>query len=328
MSRARLGGVALLLAVSFGSASAQAQDGKAVAVAAFDQAEKLMSEGKIAQACSKFAESQRLDPQLGTLLHLADCYSQNGQTASAWASFREAGEIAEKRGDPRQKVAEEHARALEPKLSKLQIEVPEHADAGLRIERNQVAVGDALWNTALPTDPGTYTITASAPGRSTWTGSIVVPTDGKTVVIRVPQLEAAPAGSSASGTDQPGPAQNDAPSADSKGATPWLAIGALGVGVVGVAVGSVFALTSKSKRDESESYCDGNQCTREGVDLRDDAIGAGNIATIAFIVGGAGLVGGTVLWLTHSSDSQSEKTAGFAPRVGLGLGSIRVEQSW
>ena len=28
-----------------------------------------------------------------------------------------------------------------------------------------VLIGDALWSVAVPTDPGTYTVTASAPGR-------------------------------------------------------------------------------------------------------------------------------------------------------------------
>ncbi|HEX5098164.1 MAG TPA: hypothetical protein VFV94_01635, partial [Polyangiaceae bacterium] len=81
------------------TAQVSAQDARAAAVLAYDQAEALMAAGKVAEACPRYAESQKLDPQLGTLLHLADCLEKKGQTASAWAAFRDASEIAEQRGD-------------------------------------------------------------------------------------------------------------------------------------------------------------------------------------------------------------------------------------
>src|SRR5258706_3292372 len=88
--------VGLLLVVP---RAALAQDAKAAAVSAYDEAETLIAQGKLAEACPRYAESQRLDPQLGTLLHLADCMERNGQTASAWAGFREASEVAGTLGD-------------------------------------------------------------------------------------------------------------------------------------------------------------------------------------------------------------------------------------
>src|SRR5882672_3749411 len=78
----------------------------------FDDAEALLAAGNIVGACPKYAESQRLDPQLGTLLHLANCYEKEGKTASAWSGFKEAHELAAKRKDPRQATARARAASL------------------------------------------------------------------------------------------------------------------------------------------------------------------------------------------------------------------------
>lgn len=61
--------------------------------------------------------------QLGTQIALASCYEKLGKTASAWAEFRAAASAAVKVHDKRQQFAEEHAAALEPKLSKIAVVV-------------------------------------------------------------------------------------------------------------------------------------------------------------------------------------------------------------
>ena len=59
----------------------------AAAQALFDEATKLTKQGRYPEACEKLAESNRLDPGIGTQFHLADCYEQSGRFASAWAGF-------------------------------------------------------------------------------------------------------------------------------------------------------------------------------------------------------------------------------------------------
>src|SRR5258706_2634131 len=63
---------------------------KAAAQTLFDDGRKLMAAGKFGEACPKLAESQTLDPGVGTPVNLADCYEPGGQTASAWTAFLEA----------------------------------------------------------------------------------------------------------------------------------------------------------------------------------------------------------------------------------------------
>src|SRR5829696_5855787 len=100
-------------------ALAQTAADEPTAEALFTEGRRLLAERRYAEACAKLAESQRLDPAIGTLLNLADCHEKNGQTASAWARFREAAEAARRAGDAtREKVAARRASALDEKLSK------------------------------------------------------------------------------------------------------------------------------------------------------------------------------------------------------------------
>jgi hypothetical protein len=57
------------------------------------------------------------------------------------------------------------------------------------------------------------------------------------------------------------------------------------------------------------------------VDLKSQARSAGNISTVGFIVGGVGLAGAAVLWLTAGSSSS-------APQVGLGPQGVSVKARW
>jgi hypothetical protein len=321
-------------------AHVSAQDARAAAVLAYDQAEALMAAGKVAEACPRYAESQKLDPQLGTLLHLGDCFEKNGQTASAWASFRDAAEVAEQRGDPRKKFAEKRIKALAPRLSRLQINVPHVAE--LHVERDSIVVGDTLLNSPVPTDPGSHTITASAPGRQSWTGTAIVKADGSMTLITIPDLEkdvspspAAPVSSTVAATTQPGDSAQPTTPAD----TPkdgslsqrWPALAAGAVGVAGIAVGSVFGLKSMSKKKEAGEHCDGADCRdTEGVTLRKDAIAAGNISTIGFVVGGVGLATGMVLWfvLPSGSSQTTEGRQAGRTRVGLTPSAVTLEHVW
>src|SRR5512139_3095133 len=82
--------LAVLVQASAVSAGQPSREDQAAAEALFLQGGKLKAQGKIEEACNKWAASQRLDPAVGTLLFLGDCYEALGRTASAWATFTEA----------------------------------------------------------------------------------------------------------------------------------------------------------------------------------------------------------------------------------------------
>jgi hypothetical protein len=294
---------ALLACLLFsGTAAAQPEDRRAAAQALFEQGKALIEAGKFKEACPKLADSQRLDPGIGTSLWLADCYENNGQTASAWAQFKEAAAAASMQKDPREKLARQRAQDLERKLTRLTI-----ANAGstkaISIKRDGIDVGPSELGNALPVDPGSHEIVASAAGFKTWRKTVDVPAQSVTVSVAVPDLERADSATSAPPTNpattpRSGPTPEEGESDGSTQRTIGLVVA--GIGVAGVGVGSFFALSAKGTYDDSNENgrCTNNVCGAEGKSLRDDAESKALVATIAMGVGAAAIVAGAVLFFT------------------------------
>src|SRR5689334_16417638 len=120
----RTSAVAIVLATVGPRASAQSAADKAAAEALFDQGRAAMQEGDFGKACGLLERSQHIDPGIGTLLYLAECYEKSGRTASAWATFREAADAATAAKEPqRARTGRERAQRLEPLLSRLTVQV-------------------------------------------------------------------------------------------------------------------------------------------------------------------------------------------------------------
>jgi serine/threonine-protein kinase len=300
-------------------ANAQSPSDKAAAQALFDDAQKLARSNDWAAACPKFAESNRLDPGIGVKLYLADCYERVGRTASAWEMFGEAEEYARKAGDNRASVAHDRAEKLAPHLIQLVIVAPAPAE-GLVVRRDAVDVGSAQWGVSVPVDPGPHRIDASAPGKQPWTITVDAKEGTAAMRVEVPAL--------ADATPVATPAQVAAPSVDAAAPEPGktqriLAVVATGVGVAGIAAGSILGLNAKSKLDDSNSgHChDGNLCDAAGVDLRSQAKSDAVGSTILFAVGVAGIAGGAVLWFTSP---RAAATVGVTPIVTERLAGLQV----
>lgn len=171
---------------------AGAQSASTEAEALFREGKKLMADGKIAEACSAFDSSQKLDPSVSTMLNQAACREKNNQITTAWGLFVEAERQTRDQTDAKSKsfnkVAHEHASKLEGKLSKMSVKVASPV-AGLAIKRNGAPVDSVLWNQAIPLDGGTYTIEASAAGYKTWSTQVTLAADSDTKTVEVPALE-------------------------------------------------------------------------------------------------------------------------------------------
>ena len=307
---------------------------RAAAEALFNQGRDLMTAGKFADACPKFEASQQLDPGLGTMLNLAECYEKTGRTASAWAEYREAIPLARAAGSKaRLDLATERAQALQERLSTLTIRAMSGDDEGVHLEvrRDGVALQEAELGSPIPVDPGEHVVEAVAPGKQPWASKVQVAGDAAKVSVEIPKLQAV-------GSDQTPPAatattpavtttpDNTPPASDKPSGSAQRTTGLVfgGVGVVGIGLGAFFGLQASSKWSDAKKGCSDYPygCSANATDLRSSAHSAGTVSTVAFVAGGALLATGVVLYLTAPTKKQSV-ALGFGPGSAFVQGSFQ-----
>jgi len=322
-----------LLWVSPALAQTSATD-KAAAEALFDEGVKLLGKGQYEAACKKLEDSERVDPGIGTLLYLADCYEKLGKTASAWATFRAAASMAQNAGQAeRARAGMERADKLEGKLVRLSIDAaPEtRALTGLTIKRGAEVVPLTLLGTEFPVDPGDYEIVASAPGYLPFSTKVTVGGAAASQTVAIPALEVDP-NAPEPAAEEP-VAEEPAAPAEQKQAEPprgrtqrtvGLVLG--GLGVVGLGVGSVFGVLAIDKNNQAkQAGCDGAGCPdANGVALTDAALDSAGLSTGFFIAGGALLATGAVVYFT-APHSQKETALVRSIRVAARPGGLSLQ---
>jgi hypothetical protein len=298
-----------------------AADRAALAEALFAQGKRLMIEGRFSEACARFRESERIDHGIGTLLNLADCYEQNGQTASAWAEFRSAAAAAHAAGQAeREQVARDRAHRLLPLLARLTILIPQrHVVPGLVVMRDDIVLDKSHWNATTLVDPGAHSLVVSAPGKRTDKRIITVPKwSGAWVTTTVPALADLPPRA------PPAPAKATLEPGMSSQQITGLSIGS--VGIAGVLIGSALGLHSISRNNAAAPHCRGALCDPEGVALQSQAQRAGSAATVALIVSGAALAAGATVYFTAPKRSQIGASAGIG--VTPSSSALFLEAAW
>jgi hypothetical protein len=293
---------------------------RAAAEALFQRAAELMDAEKYAEACEKFQASQELDPALGTMLHLADCYDRAGKTASSWALFQEAAQKARRGGQPdRERIANERAQDLQKRLSLLELRIAkEHVVPGLELAVNGVAVPRASLNTPLPVDPGSTRVEARAPGKKPWTATFALPVGPVTRVLEIGALADAPR--KAEPSPASGSERRDEPRSSNVQVTLGYVTGA--VGIAALVAGGFFAYRAYDQNRRSKAECrteDPNACTSDGVELRDDAKQSAAFSTIATVSGAALVAGGVVIVLTAPPSAPSREHAALPRGAALSI---------
>lgn len=318
--------VLTLLAVTLvaGSLGAQGMTNEALAEALFQEGKRLMETGRFGEACPKLAESMRLDPGGGTQLLLGQCYEKLGKTATAWTIFNDALATSRKanRAD-REKIAKDRIVALEARLAKLTLRVaPELSSLpGFSVTLDGTLISQAAFGTPLPIDPGSHEIVTVATGYTPGRVRIDITTDGekRSVDVPTPTKDAPPPPTATTSAPPPPPATTTAPPPKTTTAPPpadgaWkrpAGYASLGVGLLSIGVGSILALSAKSKYDDSKELCPTSPCSNKaGLDLNDSARARGNVATLFWGVGLVGVGAGT--WFLVSAP-RHETTVAIVP---------------
>jgi hypothetical protein len=289
----------------------------------FYEGRTLMAQHRYAEACAVFERSETLRTTIGIMLNLADCYEQAGRGASAWSMFHEAVLAARKAHDAREAFALQRIAALEPKLVRLTIDASTlSAVPGAEVRIDGKGLDIKQWGTGVPVDPGRHTVDAQAPGKQPWSMTFDA---ASSMTIGVPRLQGL---RSESASQTPNETETGAqpPPVDQStrlGPERKLALVAASVGVVGLAIGSVFGAISMSKHDGAASHCTNrdNPCDPTGVALGGEAQSAGDVSTVAFVLGAAAVAGGITLWLiapsTHATPDVALVTSAGPQGAGL-----------
>ncbi len=317
-------GVACALAVACGLAAGDARADRITdAEDLFRRAKALMAENKYSEACPLLEESERLDPQMGTLLNLAICHENIGKIASAWGEFRAVEQQARAANrEDRVKLARERAAKLEPRLSRLKIVVPPEAKVeGLVVKVDGEEKAEPLW-TGFAVDPGTRTIEVSAPKKKTATLEVNVDQEGATLPVTIPVLEDEVVEEPPPPPTVPIDAQYDA---NRSRKTTGLIVGGVGLGAL--AAGAVFGVLAIAGDSDAEKACPqpcfaGSREAAEADAATDRALVFANMANVAIPIGVIVTAIGGYLVLSAGPTSKPS-TAFVAPSRGGGALGVR-----
>jgi len=313
-----------------GMAAAQEAKDRAMAESLFRAGRVLMEKGKYAEACPKIAESQRIDPHIGTLLNLALCHEGEGMTASAWAEYLQVAEQSKRAGQAdRQRIARQRADALEPSLAKVIIDAPA---PGVEVTLDGEAIQAGAFGTPFWADPGEHVVQATASGKVPYTEKFTLAAAGEHEV-KLPPLEAEkpPAPPPPVAPPPAAPAEDANQEAVARRRLLGYVIG--GGGVVLVAVGAYLGVHAFSEKSTAEAECDAQYCTQVGLDAISQMKTSEAVSTVTI---GSGLValgvGAYLVLFGHSGDVRASGGARgglvVAPTVGPQARGVALQGAW
>jgi hypothetical protein len=295
--------------------------------------------GKYQDALAMFQRAESLVHSPVHLNYIAQCQVKLGQLVEASETYLKLKREPVPNGaPPAVKKAIEGApaalAAIEPRVPHLAIKL-DGVQAGetAEVTLDGAAIAPGLLGIPTPANPGEHVIHATAPGKDSGEVRVTLAeAQNQEIVVRLAPTGAAPATAAPAAVPAatPEPAASATSSADHGSSGSGLRIPAyvsLGVGVVGLGVGTFFALDSKSAANDADDLCGGSRsncvvqpgASREDIESKNDKAGQSKtLAIVGFAVGGVGVAAGvTMLVLSMSSHSQAASERRIIPYAGL-----------
>jgi hypothetical protein len=313
----RVAALLLGLAIIGAAQRVRAQSGDPTAATElFRLGRAAMNEQRYDVACRRFAESERLDPKVGTLMNLARCEEAIARLAAALRTWDEAVQLAHNLADDREKYAVQRREEIALLVPQLTVTLASDAPADTRVQLDGRTIDAGDLGASMPIETGRHVVVASAPARAEMRFEVdASPSESQ-------ELEVKPGPILFVGSS-PLPPSREVPNAPSPalGTQKTVGLTLAGAGVLGLGVGAVFGLMADSAWTSAKAACGGNvgQCSDGGVSTantyRRTTQTDGAVATVSAIVGSAALVAGAVLFF--AAERSGGRTAGFAKGIAL-----------
>lgn len=299
---------------------------------------KLAQSGNCSEAIVKLERAEKLFHSAVVASRLGECYVSLGRLVEGTEVLRKVlREPVPAEPQPNLTKALERAQrtldAARPRIAGLTIKVAAVEQLSVRIDGNPLAV--ALLETEIPSDPGEHSIEASAPGFLKVTTRVsVTDSEKKTVTLTLTRDPNAASALAKPAAVEPAPgelatAQHARSASEPASLVPSSpppaspdrtgAYLALGMGAVGLGVGSALGLMTMNQRQDLKETCPADVCPPAQQDALDSAKRLGTFSTVAFGVGGASLVLGTVLFFTAGPSTVDRAAAPVRRQAGLSL---------
>ncbi|MDI1451500.1 hypothetical protein [Polyangium sp. 6x1] len=273
----------------------------------FRRALELMDAGRYARACPMLEESRRLDPAMGTMFRLAECYEHTERLGEAFMLYQDvAAQARLRQADDRADVARARLVALGPRVAVVNLIVSDEAlrETELSITWDARGIDRCLWSAGLVVTTGAHVLEATAPGKRPFRREIVLGEAGTLVDVEVPPL-----------ADEvtrrrivlyPEPLPRPLTIEDRR----FLSIGALVVGLGGLTMASIAGLST---------WMETNGTAGEPEPMGAPVTNAAAIAGMS--LAGIGLFTAGSLWYTAPA---GEVRIAIAPGPGGGAGVVQV----
>lgn len=313
----------VLVLTTASSALAQSDDERAAARAAATKGAEALEQGRVEEALDLFSRAEAIIHAPPHLLYIARAHTKLGHLVKAHEAYvkitRETlGPNTPEAFREAQAIASTEAAELEPRIPTLKVDVEGAPAESVLLEIDGQKVPSAMIGLARPIDPGKHQIQAKTANSASDVVAVTLAERAhQSVTLKLV------AATSSEGDDhitasEPGPR---------KVVSRVPAYAALGVGAVGLVVGTIFVLQNHSKRGEADDLCPTGPCPEsrraDVLRLDDEANTAATMAWVGYGVGAIGLGVGAFLLLTTSGASATPPPAtGIRVRPSVGFRSI------
>jgi hypothetical protein len=327
----RLAIVVSTLAVMAPSAHGQTDEARAAARVAATEGLRALNEGRYKDAVDLCTRAESLMHAPTHLLLIARAQTKLGHLVEAQEAYIKIQRDRLAPNAPHafvdaQAAANDEETALAPRVPTLKVSVEGDGASDAQVTLDGAPFPSALIGLASPIDPGSHVLQARSASSAADPFTVTVAEGAKqSVTLTMKPVAAAEPVATLPAT--PEPAADEASSGHpGLRVAGWIGVG---LGVAGLAVGSILVIKNHSDRNDANALCGPAGCPdskRSQIEAFDDeANSAATLSWVSFGVGAAGLVtGATLLWLGHDRKAAAPQSGEVTPWFSKRAVGVRV----